>query len=67
MRPLDSMELLDQACEELLEQLGFGTIDFDIQASVRFLLEARVLKPSQDQENLVGRDVENGVWEFAKG
>jgi len=67
LRPLDSMELLDQACEELLEQLGFGKIDFDIQASVRFLLEARVLKPSQDQENLVGRDVENGVWEFAKG
>jgi len=63
LRPLDSMELLDQACEELLEQLGFGKIDFDIQASVRFLLEARVLKPSQDQENLVGRDVENGVWE----
>jgi len=67
LRPLDSMELLDQACEELLEQLGFGKIDFDIQASVRFLLEARVLKLSQDQENLVGRDVENGVWEFAKG
>jgi hypothetical protein len=67
LRPLDSMELLDQACEELLEKLRLGKIDFDIQASLRFLLEARVLKPRPEQDNLVDRDVENGVWEFAKG
>jgi len=67
LRPLDSMESLDQACEELLEQLSFGKIDFDIQVSIRFLLETRVLKPSQERENLVVCDGGNGVWEFAKG
>jgi hypothetical protein len=67
LRPLDSIESLDLACEELLDKLGFGKIDFDIQASIRFLLESRVLQPSQEQEELQGRGKENGIWEFAKG
>ena len=63
LRPLESIEPLDQASEELLEQLGFGKIDFDIQASLRFLVEAKLLMTPDS----LGRDSEKGAWEIAKG
>ena len=63
LHPLESIEQLDQASEELLEQLGFGKIDFDIQASLRFLVEAKLLMTPDS----LGRDSEKGAWEIAKG
>lgn len=62
LRPLESVEALDQACEELLEKLGLGKIDFDIESSIRFLIEVGILLPPKDQSV----DQENGPWEFAK-
>jgi hypothetical protein len=59
LRLLESVEALDLACEELLDHLGLGRIDFDIQASLRLLVEVRVLIPPENSEN--------GEWEFAKG
>jgi hypothetical protein len=63
MRSLDAIDTLDRACEDLLETLGLGPIDFDIQAAIRFLVEARVLVPPGEPTN----GLENGEWEFAKG
>jgi hypothetical protein len=55
---LESIDALDEACEKLLAKLGLGKIDFDIQSSLRFLVEARVL--------IAPDDAKNGEWEFAK-
>ncbi|MCY3004568.1 MAG: DUF3754 domain-containing protein [Planctomycetota bacterium] len=63
MRSLDAIDTLDRACEALLETLGLGPIDFDIQAAIRFLVEARVLVPPGEPTSAS----ENGEWEFAKG
>jgi hypothetical protein len=63
LRPLDSIEALDRSCEELLDRLGLGRIDFDIDASIRLLIDAKVLLTPEQLD----RNPENGVWEFAKG
>jgi hypothetical protein len=55
---LESIDALDDSCEKLLAKLGLGKIDFDIQSSLRFLVEARVL--------IAPDDAKNGEWEFAK-
>lgn len=62
LRPLESLESLDRTCEQLLENLSLGKIDFDIEASLRFLVETGILLPPKGDQC----DPENGLWEFAK-